>query len=280
MTAIFTAEAVPFAQAEVLPRPTAASPDRRTRPLIGVLRVRTPDGRVTPLRLTEPVGELITRLKDGTWVKDPKSPAFYKAIAPLVAILADAGPVLVVCPSRRDAMDIAKAIAQAGSEQPATSELTQQLGRRLGQDHPLIELVASGVAYHHGSLPRDVQAAIEEALADGRLRVVSATTTLTEGVNLPVRTVVVTSQGTYGPGGFSEFITGPTMLNAIGRAGRAARETEGWVVLARNANYHEDDFDRLEPSDVQLASISNLASASGLEELAKLRRSGSLAGGR
>ena len=51
LTAIFTAEAAPFAQARIVPRLRANSPDRRTRPFRGVLRVRTPDGRVTPLRI-------------------------------------------------------------------------------------------------------------------------------------------------------------------------------------------------------------------------------------
>jgi len=44
---------------------------------------------------------------------------------------------------------------------------------------------AKGVAYHHGSLPSDVRVAIEEAVAGGPLKFLVATTTMTEGVNLP-----------------------------------------------------------------------------------------------
>ncbi len=167
-------------------------------------------------------------------------------------------------------MDTAKAISTSLSVAATVTELASQLERRLGGDHPLTTMARVRVAYHHGSLPRDVQAAIEEALADGTLRVVCATTTLTEGVNLPVRSVLITAQGTFGPGGYTEFITGPTLLNAIGRAGRAARETEGWVVLARNADYVVEDFDRLEPADRELAALSNLAAAEVLDELARL----------
>lgn len=270
LTAIYTREADPFEVAVEVARPRRNSPRRLTRPLRGVLRVRTPDGRTVRLMFSEPVGSLVTRLKDGRWTTDDDSTPFYVSLAPLVALLASSGPVLAVAPTRPYAMDLARAISQEFEPSAKAEDLRILIQRRLGADHPLVELVKNGIAYHHGSLSRDVQVLIEQSLADGTLDVVTATTTLTEGVNLPVRAVVIAAQGGWAAGGYTEYITGPTLLNAIGRAGRAAKETEGWVVLARHAEYEEGDFERLEPSQDQLAAVSNLATEEGLAELEAL----------
>ena len=117
----------------------------------------------------------------------------------------------------------------------ALRDLTAFVALRLGQEHPLLEILPAGVAYHHGSIPLDVRTAVEDALRTGVLDVLVATTSLTEGVNLPVRSVVVASQGMPWSDEDKRFISGSRLVNATGRAGRAALETEGVVVLARQA---------------------------------------------
>jgi hypothetical protein len=57
-------------------------------------------------------------------------------------------------------------------------------------------------------------------------------------------------------------------MNAIGRAGRATKETEGVVVLARPAAPDPDDFERLSPKDADIHVTSALATQQALEELA------------
>jgi hypothetical protein len=135
-------------------------------------------------------------------------------------------------------------------------------------EHPLWKVLRKGVAYHHGSLPSEIRGAIEEAVSQGYLKFLVATTTMTEGVNLPVRSVVVASQGSYRAEGFEEYITGPKLINAIGRAGRATKETEGVVVLARPAAPDPADFERLNPDDSDIQVISMLATEEALEALA------------
>lgn len=57
-----------------------------------------------------------------------------------------------------------------------------------------------------------------------------------EGINLPVRTVVVVERGYYDgkDRGYTEVIDAPALMNAAGRAGRAGRETEGWVIVVQD----------------------------------------------
>jgi len=165
---------------------------------------------------------------------------------------------------------MAQAIAdnQDFIDQPEIRPTIDLVQARLGTEHPLWKVLRKGVAYHHGSLPSEIRGAIEEAVSHGHLKFLIATTTMTEGVNLPVRSVVIASQGSYRAEGFEEYITGPKLINAIGRAGRATKETEGVVVLARPAAPGPADFERLNPDDSDIQVISMLATEEALEALA------------
>ena len=247
---------------------------RRVRyPLYGILDVRiSHTAQIRHLRTTEPVGTLAFKCgPDVAREKDPSSTAFYRTIVPIVQLLSGSGPVLVIESTRPSTVRMAKAIAehQQITQSSHTQPLLDLVEARLGSNHPLRQVLQKGVAYHHGSLPSEIRAGIEEAVAQGHLKFLVATTTMTEGVNLPVRSVVVASQGSHVSGGYREYITGSKLINAIGRAGRAAKETEGVVVLARNDRPRAADFDRLSPDDADIQVVSMLATEEALESLAR-----------
>lgn len=250
---------------------------RRVYDLTGKLELRAQaDGRHHQLSLREPVGRQVTRHTDksGWRVSREESTAFYKTLGPLAVALAAAGPILVISPTRIEASRLAAVLAAESNPTTDTAWLAQLCSSRLGAGHPLVAMVANGVAFHHASLPDEILVAIEQAFVDGQLRMLVSTTTLTEGVNLPVRTVLISAQGVYGADGYREFITGSRLLNAIGRAGRAARETEGWVVLARQ-QFTEEDFERLQvaPEDMQVkSSLTALDALAALDEVVRLRQ--------
>lgn len=268
---IFTTEPS-WDEEQELPRPNRNSPDRVAYPLRGVLHIRpTATGRVHELRTTQPVGSLV--LRRPTRDRDAKSTPFRKTLAPLAILLGRSGPVLVICPTKSDATKLASEIAELREEQGGPRWLVELVTARLGAEHPLVNCLRRGVAFHHASLPGEVLAGIEEEVAAETIQYVVATTTLTEGVNLPVRSVVIAAQGAFATDGdFHEFITGARLLNAIGRAGRAAKESEGWIVLARNVAFAQTDFARLTPGEADLPVQSVLASADALAELATLEQ--------
>lgn len=256
---------------------------RQIVPMRGVLHVRVgATGAIRNLSTTGYVGELA--LDEDLLGKPNKnsnaSTPFTATLLPLIEHLGSLGPVLVVEATRPATVRLAKALAVARRETVVTDALRYLLDlieTRLGREHPLYECVRKGVAYHHGSLPAEIRFGIEEAITDGLLDCLVATTTMTEGVNLPVRSVVIASQGFYGADGYSEYISGSKLLNAVGRAGRAAKETEGVVVLARAAKYSRKDFDRLTPTDDATAAESRLVTTDALEALAtfeELQRTG------
>ena len=230
-------------------------------------------GKISTLRTTEAIGELVLKFDvEDQWQKDwANSTAFYRMLIPIIEHLSESGPVLVIESTRSSTVRLAQAIAEnrESTEQSRIQPLIDLVEARLGTRHPLWQVLQKGVAYHHGSLPIEIRSAIEEAVSQGQLKFLVATTTMTEGINLPVRSVVVASQGSYGAGGsYEEYITGPKLINAIGRAGRAAKETEGVVVLARPASPDPADFKRLTPGDFDLQVISMLATTKALQTLA------------
>lgn len=243
---------------------------REVFPLVGSLVVRfTGRSELHPVVIDSHVGQLVLKVpRRGKKKRDDKNTTRqYMQTAPLISHLAMLGPVLAIAARKDEAASLAGAVARLHVLPPAHM-LTEQLRPLLGSDHPLLNCVAGGAAYHHSSLPRDVREAVEVAYENGELRALVATTTLTEGVNLPAKSVVVVTQGIHRGGQYEKYIVGPTLLNAIGRAGRALKETEGIVVLAASHGAGvQHALDELEPSDEALRIMSPLVDA--LEELSE-----------
>lgn len=159
-------------------------------------------------------------------------PSWSEKLLPIVHLAAMSGAVLTVHATKRAAESLAAAVAAGREDRVEALPLVRLAEQRMGATHGLVQALRRGVAYHHAALPADVQAEIEAGVRQGILDVICATTTLTEGVNLPVRTVIVCERGFYDGTEFNPLIAAAGLMNAAGRAGRAGRETEGWVVIA------------------------------------------------
>lgn len=269
---IYTTDAQ-WDEARISDRQSDQYPIRRTVPLEGIWRIRGAEGRIRDLRLEEYVGYFVRR-ETATGRSDEEenlSTSDYQKTIPLINHLGGLGPVLVIQADKRRTRLTAEALAETQPEDqefpPELEQLIELVDARLGADHPLREVLERGVAYHHGKLPSEIRNGIEDAVSNETLQYVVATTTMTEGVNLPVRSVVIASQGAYGDDGYDEYIVGSRLLNAIGRAGRAAKETEGIVVLARFNENTEEDFTRLDPDQEELRADSWLSKPEALDNL-------------
>ncbi|ENM5732742.1 DEAD/DEAH box helicase [Vibrio mimicus] len=97
----------------------------------------------------------------------------------------------------------------------------------LGADAPASQSAAYGIFSHHSNTPHGIRLAVEHAMRDDLIRFVVCTSTLAQGVNLPIRYLIVTSfyQG-------MERIKVRDFHNLIGRAGRAGMHTEGSILFA------------------------------------------------
>lgn len=114
------------------------------------------------------------------------------------------------------------------------NQILQYVGYQCGDDYLLTKCFANGFAYHHADIPQDLRELLEESIDDGIIQLVVCTSTLAEGVNLPLKTIVLgnvndpmyVDQGAY--------LSKATLKNIIGRVGRAGRERYGLVIFPDN----------------------------------------------
>lgn len=95
----------------------------------------------------------------------------------------------------------------------------------LGEDHPAVACLKAGVAIHHGRLPSPFLRELEALLSEGVLKVIVASPTLSQGLNLNAAVLLVPALYRA-----SEKIKGEEFANVAGRAGRAFVDVEGLIL--------------------------------------------------
>src|SRR5262249_37578081 len=103
----------------------------------------------------------------------------------------------------------------------------------LGYDTWLAGMEA-GVAAHHAGMVPPMKEAVEESFAAGLLKVVFATETLSLGINMPARTVVIEKLSKF-TGEHHQLLTPGEYTQLAGRAGRRGIDTIGNVVVLWDA---------------------------------------------
>lgn len=100
---------------------------------------------------------------------------------------------------------------------PELDDAAKQIETKIHKDYYLATLIRSGIAYHIGALPAEIRSKIEELLRKGLIKYCFCTSTLLEGVNVPVDNLFV-FDNKKGPAKLSTV----DAFNLIGRAGRVA----------------------------------------------------------
>ncbi len=207
----------------------------------------TTEWRPVPLR--EGVfhgGEI--QFKDGSSRLIPHSdtnPVFDTALD----VVREGGQVLIFAETRRLAVEMGKKAAallrrhlpkpdRRGLESIAQRILSTGERTRLGE--VLAEQVLNGVAFHHAGLPGGHRKIIEDAFKAGRLKILSATPTLAAGVNLPARTVIISSYERYEPGYGRYPISVLEYKQFCGRAGRPKYDKFGEAILIARTEDEQD----------------------------------------
>jgi len=246
---------------------------RRVVPLSGVVHLRTGIGNTSVRgQFHDPVGTLVLRQqRAGNWTRDAeRSSTQRRQLVPLIEHVSTAGSVLIVEATKTEAQRLAEELAATRPEDPNLFALTDLVRARLGDEHPLARIISTGIAFHHAALPVDIQSEIEDAVRAGRIRTLVSTSTLIEGVNLPFKSVIVAQRGYRDAEGYVEVIDGARLLNAVGRAGRAGRETEGWLILVEQDAFSDTMFEPLDRTGRDLEMRSTMATDAALEQLALL----------
>jgi ATP-dependent RNA helicase HelY len=88
----------------------------------------------------------------------------------------------------------------------------------------------AGVAAHHAGVVPPMKEAVEHAFAEGLVKVVFATETLSLGINMPARSVVLEKLSKF-TGERHEFLTPGEYTQLTGRAGRRGIDAVGYAVV-------------------------------------------------
>ena len=96
----------------------------------------------------------------------------------------------------------------------------------------------AAVLLHHGDIPQETREVLEGLMRDGVVRLAICTNTLAEGVNLPLRTLVLYSVQRRRADGAAENLLTRDIKNLVGRAGRPGSTTNGLVICANANQWH------------------------------------------
>jgi POLQ-like helicase len=171
--------------------------------------------------------------------EDAKDIALYLGIR-----LASQGSVAIFCGRKDTASGIAARAVDIYErtfdiEAPSAYANTDELQRlknlidgHFGEKNTLSRAASLGIFVHHGTTPHGLRLSIEYAMQTSRIKFVACTSTLAQGVNLPIRYLIVS--GIYQG---AERIKVRDFQNLIGRAGRSGMHTEGLVVFSDPAAF-------------------------------------------
>ncbi|MCT9002250.1 DEAD/DEAH box helicase [Microbacterium memoriense] len=143
-------------------------------------------------------------------------------------------PVYIVHFAQAAALERAQALASVKlttrEQRDAIAEAIGEFRFTTGFGKTLSRLVRSGIGVHHaGMLPR-YRRLVETLAQRGLLRVICGTDTLGVGINVPIRTVLITALSKY-DGTKMRQLSAREFQQVAGRAGRAGYDPYGNVVV-------------------------------------------------
>lgn len=200
----------------------------------------------------------VTKYKDYTpkekrekFVFFPKKDRKADTAVDLAYKLSSEGPILIFCTMPRLATAIGDAFLEllrlkeneVGFSCPdyfrenVDKESSVVAEKWLDPESTITKCLKRGVGIHYGPLADPVRKAIERDFRERKLRVLIATNTVIQGLNFPIKTVIIHSVNRN-----KEYLGVRDFWNIIGRAGRAGKETEGQIIFLVSSQRDEELF--------------------------------------
>ena len=157
--------------------------------------------------------------------------------------LSKSGNCLIFCAQVQDTkrvgealLNIIEILEETGEEIPTyfTSNVESESyffsTKWYGTDSYITRCLKKGIGVHYGDMPEPVRRAVESDYSLGNLRLLISTSTVGQGLNFPIKNLIVHST-IIGYEGHAIKISVRDFWNIIGRAGRAGQETEGQIIF-------------------------------------------------
>ena len=143
-------------------------------------------------------------------------------------------PVYIVHFSQKAALEQANALLSVAIASKEEKERIAQLIARFrfgpGFGKALNKLVRAGIGIHHAGMLPKYRRLVERLAQAGLLKVICGTDTLGVGINVPIRTVLITALSKF-DGSKNRRLRAREFHQIAGRAGRAGFDTAGTVVV-------------------------------------------------
>ncbi len=158
----------------------------------------------------------------------------------------EAGPVMLYCSMKdgprgciKHAEEVLNMLGKNAFKKPSSfvqdmnwlSKVVEYSAYQFGDEYRLTQCVKEGFAYHHGQMPQDIRELIETSIAKKSLQLIICTKTLSEGINMPIKTAVLANITNPADGTFKKSLDLRDLKNIVGRVGRAGKESYGLVLV-------------------------------------------------
>jgi hypothetical protein len=165
---------------------------------------------------------------------DGKSVSLYLALK-----LIENGPLAIFCGSKLTVKSLYEKVIDLESrgynvksplnysDRKEVNKLVFLHSKHFGPQSTIAKSASLGIFAHSGNTPEGLRLAIEHSMQSGMIRFIVCTSTLAQGVNLPIRYLLITSFYQAG-----QKIKIRDFHNLIGRAGRSGMHTEGSIIFA------------------------------------------------
>lgn len=148
------------------------------------------------------------------------------------------GMVAVYAPRKDTIKGLAKVFLELQKRSPIAIDDSESIAAlcnlfelNFGKDSVLVKAYQSRVFIHDGNIPDSIRGSLEFEARKGNIPLLLCTNTLAQGVNLPIKTIIITSVGN----GELELNNRDT-INLVGRVGRAGVVNEGNIIFMQNIN--------------------------------------------
>lgn len=118
--------------------------------------------------------------------------------------------------------------------------VAKEIEQKIHKEYYLANLIRKGVAFHIGALPAEIRAQIERLLRNGDIKYCFCTSTLLEGVNVPVDNLFI-FDNKKGRSAMSVI----DAFNLIGRAGRVTLNEYGNVFMIIENSHTQNYFNNV-----------------------------------
>lgn len=198
------------------------------------------------LVLTTQNPEIEIRIPKGFTEKD-----YYK----IVKRLGGNSRNIVFCSTKTRCEKMVKKLEQVSDPKGTKAELedaADYVRKTVHEKYSLADAITKGIVFHYGPLPRNIRIMIENCVEEKLIDYVVCTTTLAEGVNMPVQNLFIRDPKIVQKGEPSRALSPVQMKNIVGRAGRLLKNFSGNVFYVDHEEWEFPDSIKEEPEAPKL----------------------------